>query len=298
MEKWMLIYDTKCKKKKEAEEAASKIDISIDDQYDYSQTGTKENKRYLVRYIIEADNESEAKEKGIKANAPNCVFKEAKQIEYLDGNEVKKIIKHTEFDSDNTKPKILILGTRITKKSIEAGYYYLGVENNPFWRILSKVFDKPNFIDDHGNPNSLDQIIDAQRKHNVVVSDLIYSCYCAGSSDEETIVDFDKYDITNPVCNYSDLGELISKADLVILNGGFSCKKKKTGTLNFLHTFYKTVINSNKNKVFERGYIIVNKKSTNYISLPSTSESNTTANEAKKIDAWKREISRELTLIK
>ena len=70
--------------------------------------------------VIEAQTKNEAIDKG--RNAFGDKYLSCEKIEYLNGD--KNPIKHTEFNNGG-KPKILILGTRITAKSIDDGTEWL-----------------------------------------------------------------------------------------------------------------------------------------------------------------------------
>ena len=190
--------------------------------------------------------------------------KQSKNVKKLNGNELP--FNHTEFNNKSNLPKILILGTRVTEKSIKAGYYYFGLteRENCFWSVISYCFDDKDFMS-----RNVNTVKNALYNHNLVVSDLIYNCDYLGSSDNETIQGTEEQ---NP-----DLVSLIENANYVILNGGFN-NKKKTGTLNYFHKFLGEYIDEktikNKNYVLENGYLIINKHKIPYLSLDSTSGGN------------------------
>ena len=219
-----------------------------------------------------------------------------KEIKRLDGSTVP--FTHSEFVLENKKVKILILGTRVTEKSIQAGYYYFGLSNdeNCFWEVLRYCFNDSDFIS-----KDVAKVKKALASHNIVVSDLIYSCEYYGSEDNETKKDSEK---PNP-----DLIRLIEQADLVILNGGWN-KKTKTGPLNYLHDkafpieqYIDKRSIKNKHEISETGIININNHQARYISLYSTSgscakkENFDTKTDFKK-DFWKKHIDEALLRIK
>ena len=216
------------------------------------------------------------------------------------GKEIKKLIgddipfKHNDFDPNNRQPKILILGTRITEKSIKTGYYYFGLteRENCFWNIMNYCFNEKDF-----ETNDIQKVTNALKRQNVVVSDLIYNCEYIGSSDKETVIGSEKP-------NIQDLIALVKQADVVILNGGYDASKNKAGTLNYFHKFLSPFSNivckKNNNKVGESGIVYFRDNSrTYYLSLVSTSSEARSINSISaykgkgykdKRDAWKKEI--------
>lgn len=205
-----------------------------------------------------------------------------KDIKVLNVEELP--FKHSCFDDNNPKPKILILGSRITDKSIAAGYYYLGLtkKENAFWPIMKHCFNDSDFVSD-----DVATIQKALVRHNVVVSDLIYKCKYYGSGDNETVEGSEE-------TNIDDLLNLVGGADYVILNGGFK-KKPKTAPLNYFHRFLKDYIDRktiiNEDHVLEQGLILVSGKRIPYLSLDSSSGENRKALELKK-EVWKENIAR------
>ena len=195
---------------------------------------------------------------------------------------------HTVFDKNNKEPKILILGTRITDVSIEAGYYYLGTNENVFWPILSHCFNDKNFIS-----NDVNKIITALNRHNIVVSDLIYKCEYTGSEDINTVKGSEE-------TNLDDLLSLVKSADYILLNGGYDSKGK--GTLNYFYKFLSKYIDknsiNNKKHVGESGLLSFDSDmKTPYLSLISTSNNASNLNNTykgknykDKKEAWKGEI--------
>lgn len=216
-----------------------------------------------------------------------------KNIYILNGDEIP--FKHSEFSADNKKPKILFLGNRVTKESINAGYYYFGLKKyqNVFWYIISFCFDDKDF-----ETFDTKKVVEALKRHNIVVCDLIYSCKYTGSSDNETIKGTE-------IANMKDLTNIIRQADIVFLNGGHNAKAK-TGTLDYFHKFLESFIDrksvKNKNKVGETGVLVFDDgKKTYYCSLVSSSGearniSTISAYGGRKYsskeEAWKKEIEK------
>ncbi len=210
------------------------------------------------------------------------MYEQTKNLQELIGDNLP--FKHNEFNTKSNKPKILILGTRVTKKSIEAGYYYFGLteKENCFWSVVSYCFSDNDFVS-----NDVNKVKNALSKHNIVVSDLIYNCKYTGSSDNGTVLE-------TVEANMEDLVSLIEKSDFVILNGGFN-KKNKKGTLNFFHKFLDSYIDKktiqNKEHVLENGYLDVNNRKILYLSLDSTSGENRKDIYVKKT-IWKKYIDK------
>ena len=206
-------------------------------------------------------------------------MKTEKIFKILDNSEIP--FGPTHFNDKSDRPKILFLGTRITEKSINAGYYYLGLteKENCFWGVISYCFNDQDFLS--GKAKTL---VSTLNKHNLVVADLIYKCKYTGSKDNETLRGSEE-------ANLEILLSLIKQADLVVLNGGYS--SRGTGTLNYFHKFLKGHIDEksiqNKNHLLEKGNVIIDGKTTFYVSLDSTSGENRKSLEDKK-EIWKKNI--------
>lgn len=288
--KWLITYEKECLGNDKANELKKRVNKKTLHYYRSGVISKKntEEKIFFIKYIDEGNDLNI-----IMQNIQNEILlpeiaPKIKEIKFLNVEELPFC--HETFDFSNPNPKILILGTRITKESIEAGYYYLGVENNnPFWEILSKVFEDNLFVEGNNNEERRTNIINALNNHNVVVSDLIYRCEYAGSSDSETIMGTEE----------TSLDELITiaqQADLIILNGAFN-SKTPTGTLNYFNKYlgqYK-ICEGNKNKVGEYGHLNFGDKKVRYISLGSTSGEYRRKNpiETKSIE-WKSAIEEQL----
>ena len=290
--KWLITYEKECLGNDKANELKKRVNKKTLHYYRSGVISKKntEEKIFFIKYIDEGNDLNI-----IMQNIQNEiklpeVTPKIKEIKFLNGEELPFC--HETFDFSNPNPKILILGTRITKESIEAGYYYLGVENNnPFWEILSKVFEDNLFVLGNTYEERKRNIIVALNKHNIVVSDLIYSCEYAGSGDDETIIGTEKP-------NLADLNDVAKQADLIVLNGTYS--SNQTGTLNYFNKFLgtkkiKVRESEKKNCIGEYGHLNFGDKKVRYISLGSTSGEYRMNNpiETKSIE-WKSAIEEQL----
>ena len=173
------------------------------------------------------------------------------------------------------------MGTRLTEKSISAGYYYLGLgPKNAFWHIISYCFGDNDF-----ESNNVEKIQEALKRHNLVVSDFIHSCFFKWDSSDTNIIR--GTEIIN-----SDLARLIFESDLVVLNGGNN--KHKTGTLDYLNKYFdceSTILTQQKEKgINDYGYIRLNGKLIKYVSLFSSSGANTHMSVDGKKHIWMKTI--------
>lgn len=127
-----------------------------------------------------------------------------------DDNRVVPFIKNGSSDFK----KVLILGSHITSKSIEAGFFYLQkcngrvyeLSGNPFWKCLSYVYDYSFHTSD---VNLLKQEL---QKRNIALGDILSYCECFSSSDSDIIEETKIY-------NVKYLKDQILAAKLIVLNG-------------------------------------------------------------------------------
>lgn len=215
--------------------------------------------------------------------------KKEKPIKVLRGDKVP--FTHSDFDESSYQPKILILGTRVTEQSINAGYYYLGLkqDQNAFWSIMAYCFNDESFLSNDANT-----IKCSLKSHNVVVSDLIYNCEYKGSKNSETIKGTEEP-------NLDDLIPLVSQSDLVLLNGVYS--SRQDGTVNYFYEYLQRKnaeieILANRNKVLERGFVRLNGKRIPYVALYNTCKNQGGADLETKKNMWKDEIGNFVSLFK
>lgn len=104
----------------------------------------------------------------------------------------------------DSNSKVLVLGTMLSPKSVEAGFYYAHPQNR-FWRVLSNVFDAPFAADtDSRKKLALDS--------GVALWDVIKSCDIVGAADST---------IKNVVYNDIDgLLKIYPKIQRVFATGG------------------------------------------------------------------------------
>ena len=98
--------------------------------------------------------------------------------------------------------KILILGSFPSVKSREEGFFY-GHPQNRFWKMISRVFDKPE-------PQNIPEKCKLLLSNHIALWDVIGSCEITGSSDSSI-----KYAVPN------DIMKIIkaSSIEKIILNG-------------------------------------------------------------------------------
>ncbi len=101
-------------------------------------------------------------------------------------------------------PKLLILGTMPSVKSLEANEYY-GFGRNQFWRIMGDLFGFDRDDDYQLRKQKM-------REHHIVVWDVLQSCLRKGSLDKD-IKEEDYNDIVGFVQEHPTIRR-------VILNGG------------------------------------------------------------------------------
>ena len=145
-------------------------------------------------------------------------------------------------DKQNKYKRILYLGTHITTKSLNWGFYYFGV-GNKFWSIIKEIYNSKSLtqaIDDYKeefdktknrfrkDPNGQakrTEIMSAKREslikelqeHGIVVNDLIGLCKCTGAKDKEII---DGSVVPNDGRNgFHDVPALMRGAEVIVING-------------------------------------------------------------------------------
>lgn len=297
MDNWVVYYAVKCETEDIAKQKKQIVVKYLEDAGFGKIVGYKKDKKgqkytLTAKVLVEAIGESQALAH-LQSFPLASGFKKICIVKHFDYEIFCKKFKHDSVFAENAgKKKILILGTRVTEPSIDAGYYYLFAEKadekkNPFWEVLSKVFAEPLFLQGSGDER-IANIKKGLTKHSIIVSDLIYSCEYTGSSDDETL-EFDS--LPKPQSNLDDLKPLIKQADLVILNGGWASHGK--GTLNYFVKFLKKWITRDKNDRYEHvgetGFVDLDGKKTRYIALDSTSGSNS-KNIEKKIEEWRKRL--------
>ena len=130
------------------------------------------------------------------------------------------------FTSENKEyKKILYLGTHITKKSLDVGFYYFNV-TNWFWDLIESVYNSEeltNAINNYKHCLKQNSEIESNRnalilclqKHGIVINDLIGLCEYSGSKDEQII-----YAVpNNGKDGFHDVPSLMKEADLIVVNG-------------------------------------------------------------------------------
>ncbi len=150
-------------------------------------------------------------------------------------------------------PKILILGSMPSVKSLEVNEYY-GHPRNQFWSILFKIITN-DLIENHVQISHSIKTATAI-KNNIAIWDVLSSCEREGSLDS---------DIKNETPN--DIGKLLEEnpsIKAIIFNGG---KAEST-----FKKFFKTLYMSDR---------LV------FIKMPSTSPAYTMKFE-KKLEAWQK----------
>lgn len=185
-----------------------------------------------------------------------------KRIIVCDGSLVPSV--HFKNDNKCSKPKILILGSHITEKSLEAGFFYMNVGRS-FWKILSTLLDnqelkrRANDYDDlflaiKNNKKSKTKetlndikkdIVRILNENNVAIADIIAYCVCTSASNKDIIEE-----TTMP---NKELNELLRETDVVLINGrskdrcGNPSKKSEKyffDKFGFKHDRVKCVISS------------------------------------------------------
>ena len=136
-----------------------------------------------------------------------------------------RVVDFRESDESRRFKKILFLGKHITEESIEAGFFYLGVKNNPFWLLLSRIYDSEVFA----KQESADLLFQECQRLHIGLADVIGSCYCLGSDDSQIINGSEEKN--------EHLQKLLNEAELVVYNGksGYERYKKR-----FEYSFSKT----------------------------------------------------------
>lgn len=154
--------------------------------------------------------------------ASNCDI-EDKRIK-----EKHRVVCFSDNENNRRYKKVLFLGTHITEKSIEKGFFYLGV-NNCFWELVSSLYENNPALSSESSPERL--YSECQNLH-IAIADIIGSCKCVGSKDdfiiEETIV-INKY-----------LKPLLQEADIIVINGK-GLKKGKELPMSARYFFRKYV---------------------------------------------------------
>ena len=155
-------------------------------------------------------------------------------------------------------PKVLILGSMPSVKSLEQQQYY-GNPQNSFWWIMSELLN----FDSHLPYLQRSEIL---IKNRIAVWDVIQACHRPGSLDSA---------IDNSSIQANDLSQFFNdhtSIKLVIFNGQAAHKIFKK------HVLHKQVKRSAiKESIFTGDYLI----------LPSTSPANAATSKAKKLDKWR-----------
>lgn len=145
-------------------------------------------------------------------------------------------------DKQNKYKRILYLGTHITTKSLNWGFYYFGV-GNMFWSIIKKIYNsesltqaiedykeafkktKNRFRKDPNGQAKRTEIMSAKREslikvlqqHGIVINDLIGLCKCTGAEDGNIIEDSV---VPNDGRNgFHDVPALMRDAEVIVING-------------------------------------------------------------------------------
>ena len=154
-----------------------------------------------------------------------------------------RVIPFYSFDDKQNKYKrILYLGTHITTRSLNSGFYYFGV-GNKFWSIIKELYDsdsltqaiedykkelkkaKKRFRKDPNGQAKITEIMSAKREslikvlqqHGIVINDLIGLCKCTGAEDEEII---EGSVVPNDGRNgFHDVPALMRDAEVIVING-------------------------------------------------------------------------------
>lgn len=88
-------------------------------------------------------------------------------------------IRHARHDNVppliNDKSKVLVLGSMLSPKSCEAGFYYAHPQNR-FWRVLAGLFDEQYAL-------SNDERAKIALDHGIALWDVIAACDIAGAAD-------------------------------------------------------------------------------------------------------------------
>ena len=72
--------------------------------------------------------------------------------------------------------KILILGTMLSSKSREEGFYYANPHNR-FWKVMAELFSEPL-------PESIEEKKMLMLKHKIALWDVLESCSIIGADDQ------------------------------------------------------------------------------------------------------------------
>lgn len=185
------------------------------------------------------------------------------------------------FDDKQKKYKrILYLGTHITTKSLNSGFYYFGV-GNKFWSIIEGLYKSEclsqaieeykeelkkaqrRFGKNSNGQAKINAVMFAEREslikvlqlHGIVVNDVIGLCQCTGAKDDEII---DGSVIPNDGQNgFHDVPALMRDAEVIVINGiglNGSGKTTKNSVRYYLERFGFLESSDIKKKiVFVRG---------------------------------------------
>lgn len=115
----------------------------------------------------------------------------------------KETITHGFSAVFNQESLILILGSAPSKKSREAGFFYMHPQNR-FWKVLSGVYDDLDFIS-----TNIDIKKNALLRHNIALYDVIEKCDIIGSSDSSISNVEPAYDVINTILNNSSVKRIV-----------------------------------------------------------------------------------------
>lgn len=180
----------------------------------------------------------------------------------------REIVKFGFSEKNTSYKKILYLGTHITQRSLDCGFYYFGV-SNPFWSIIEGIYNskeltecinqykkalakakrttikndsyRQNII--RKTSNERHQLIDCLQKHGIAINDIIGHCVCDGPRDDQII----KATPNDGKNGFHDVPKLMREADLIVINGVGKAKNylDEYGFADLVdHRKIKTVIGS------------------------------------------------------
>lgn len=153
------------------------------------------------------------------------------------------------------KPKILILGSMPSQKSLEKQQYY-GHPQNAFWKIMSQIFDFPLDLDYSKKTKLIED-------KGVSIWDVVHSCTRPGSLDssikKDTVIEN----------NIPDLVAQNPSIKIILCNGGTAHQ--------LFQKHFKVWIKNNPN--------------IEIIKMPSTSLAHASLNFKQKYEIWLKAIS-------
>ena len=147
----------------------------------------------------------------------------------------REIVKFGFSEKNTSYKKILYLGTHITQRSLDCGFYYFGV-SNWFWNVIKEIyrseklsrlidnykeqittFKKTKHLNGVNIIKARDELIECLQEHGIVINDILGYCECDGSKDDQIIED---KSLPNDGTNgFHDVPLLIKEADIVVVNG-------------------------------------------------------------------------------